>query len=82
MSTAFHPQTDGQSERTNRTLEDMLRAYTASHQLDWDQNLSAAEFAINNFEQASTKQTPFFLNWHKDRPPDKLLPIKRPPSSL
>jgi hypothetical protein len=63
MSTAFHPQTDGQSERTNRTLEDMLRAYTNDHQTDWDKHLTAAEFAVNNGTQASTDQSPFFLNY-------------------
>lgn len=62
-STAYHPQTDGQSERTNRTLEDMLRAYTNERQTDWDLHLTTAEFAVNNAAQASTGQTPFFLNY-------------------
>src|SRR5262249_31229798 len=48
MSTTFHPQTDAQTERTNRTLEDMLRAYTNYRQDDWDQHLTAAEFACNS----------------------------------
>ena len=48
MSTAFHPQSDGQTERTNRTLEDMLRSYISPTHTDWDQHLSAVEFAINN----------------------------------
>jgi hypothetical protein len=63
MSTAFHPQTDGQSERTNRTLEDMLRAYTNYRHDDWDQHLTAAEFAYNDSVQASTGHTPFFLTY-------------------
>ncbi len=63
MSTSFHPQTDGSSERANRTLEDMLRAYTSSRQDDWDLMLSAAEFAYNNSKQSSTGFTPFFLNY-------------------
>lgn len=62
MSTAFHPQTDGQTERMNRTLEDMLRAYTTYHQNKWDECLAAAEFAYNNSKQASTGFTPFKLD--------------------
>lgn len=63
MSTAFHPQTDGQTERMNRTLEDMLRHYVSPTQDDWDEHLDMAEFAINNTLQASTNATPFFLNY-------------------
>jgi hypothetical protein len=48
MSTAFHPQTDGQTEQTNRTLEQILRNYVAYRQDDWDQHLATAEFAYNN----------------------------------
>ncbi len=62
MSTAFHPQTDGQTERANRTLEEGLRAYIAYHQLDWDQHLVPLEIAFNNTVQASTGFTPFYLN--------------------
>lgn len=62
MSTAYHPQTDGQTERQNRTLEEMLRAYVGPTQDDWDEWLVAAEIAYNNSIQASTKETPFFLN--------------------
>ena len=62
MSTAYHPQTDGQTERANRTLEDMLRAYVSYRQDDWDLHLTAAEIAYNNSKQASTGFTPFFLN--------------------
>ena len=57
MSTSHHPQTDGQTERANRTIEDMLRAYEAPHQSDWDEHLIAAEFAYNNSVQASTDST-------------------------
>jgi hypothetical protein len=62
MSTAYHPQSDGQTERANRTLEDMLRAYTNYEQNDWDEKLVAAEIAYNNSVQASTGFSPFFLN--------------------
>ena len=62
MSTAFHPQTDGQTERANRSIEQMLRAIVSGPQTDWDEQLAMVEFAYNNSVQASTCQTPFFLN--------------------
>ena len=48
FSTAFHPQTDGQSERTIQTLEDMLRACVMEFKGSWDNYLSLIEFAYNN----------------------------------
>src|SRR6185312_10187671 len=63
MSTAYHPQTHGQTERANRTLEEMLRARINFQQADWDAHLAAAELAINNASQASTVFSPFFLNY-------------------
>ncbi len=63
MSTAYHPQSDGQTERMNRVLEDMLRHYVSPNQSDWDKHLPLVEFAINNAYQASVKETPFFLNY-------------------
>ena len=62
MSTAFHPQTDGQTEKLNRTLEEMLRAYVTYKQDQWDEYLPAAEFTYNNSKQASTGFTPFELD--------------------
>ena len=62
MSTAYHPQTDGQTERANRTLEDMIRHYVGPDQTDWDEHLPALEFAYNNSKQASTNMTPFQMN--------------------
>ena len=62
MSTAFHPQTDGQTEQANQTLEDMLRAFTSYWQDDWDLQLSAAEFACNNAPNVSTGMSPFKIN--------------------
>lgn len=61
MSTAYHPQSDGQTERANRTLEDMLRAFVHHRHDDWDEHLDTAEFAVNNSVQASTGFTPFQL---------------------
>ncbi|KAI5324710.1 hypothetical protein L3X38_033783 [Prunus dulcis] len=59
FSTAFHPQTDGQSERTIQTLEDMLRACALQFRDDWDEKLPLMEFAYNNSYQASIKMSPF-----------------------
>ena len=66
VSTAYHPQSDGQTERTNRILEDMLSHYVSPQQDDWDSHLACAEFAINNSYQESTKTTPFRLNNGRD----------------
>lgn len=62
MSTAFHPQSDGQTERVNKVLEDTIRHFVSPRQDDWDEYLDGAEFAINNAMHESTKNTPFFLN--------------------
>jgi hypothetical protein len=62
MSTAFHPQTDGQTERANRTIEDMIRIYTSKQQDDWDELLPLLEFAYNNSVNQSTKMSPFYLD--------------------
>ena len=62
MSTAFHPQSDGLTERNNRTLEEMLRHYVDPTQDDWDLKLPCAEFAVNNSHKESTGDTPFYLN--------------------
>ena len=63
MSTAFHPRSDGQTERVNRTLEEVLRSYVAGDQSDWDKHLPLAEFAINNSIQAATGTTPFLMDY-------------------
>jgi hypothetical protein len=62
MSTAYHPQTDGQTERANRTVEDMLRGFVGPRQDDWCKYLAIVEFAYNNSVQATTQHSPFFLN--------------------
>jgi hypothetical protein len=59
FSSAYHPQTDGQTERTNQILEDMLRAYSLKHGCSWDKSLPYAEFSYNNSYQASLKMAPF-----------------------
>jgi hypothetical protein len=58
-SSAFPPQTDGQTERTNQVLEDMLRACALKHGGSWDKSLPYAEFSYNNSYQASLKMSPF-----------------------
>jgi hypothetical protein len=59
FSTAFHPQTDGQTERVNQVLEDMLRARDLDYGSSWDDNLPYVEFSYNNSHQASIEMAPF-----------------------
>jgi hypothetical protein len=58
-SSSYHPQTDGQTERINQILEDMLRASILHFDKSWDKCLSLAEFSYNNSYQASLKLAPF-----------------------
>ena len=62
LSTAFHPQTNGQTERQNSRMEAYLRAFVNFEQNDWARHLPMAEFAYNNAKNASTGYTPFELN--------------------
>ncbi|GKF09145.1 putative reverse transcriptase domain-containing protein [Tanacetum coccineum] len=59
MSTAYHLETDGQSERTIQTLEDMLRACVIDFGSSWDRHLPLVEFSYNNSYHASIKAAPF-----------------------
>ncbi|GJR60890.1 putative reverse transcriptase domain-containing protein [Tanacetum coccineum] len=59
MSTAYHPETDGQSERTIQTLEDMLRACVLDFGKGWDKHLPLVEFSYNNSYHTSIKAAPF-----------------------
>ncbi|GJV00408.1 putative reverse transcriptase domain-containing protein [Tanacetum coccineum] len=59
MSTAYHPQTDGQSERTIQTLEDMLRACILDFEGSWDVHLPLVEFSYNNSYHSSVRCAPF-----------------------
>ena len=63
LSTAFHPQTNGQTKRQNSTMEAYLRAFVNWKQNDWARLLPMAEFAYNNAKNASTGHTPFELNY-------------------
>ena len=59
ISTAYHPQTDGQSERTNQWLEQYLRFWVNKRQDDWARYLPIAEFAHNNWVNETTRESPF-----------------------
>ena len=58
-SSAYHPQTDGQTERINQILEDILRACVLSYSKKWDECLPLADFFYNNSYQESIKMAPF-----------------------
>ncbi len=60
--TAYHPQTDGQTEHVNQELETYIRMFCNHHQNDWDDLLPAAEFALANHVHASTQVTPFMVD--------------------
>ncbi|KAH7434535.1 hypothetical protein KP509_06G022000 [Ceratopteris richardii] len=61
LSRAEHPRTDGQSEKVNQILEDILRAYVTSKQTDWEDYLPLAEFAYNSAKNSSTEFSSFML---------------------
>ena len=62
MSSAYHPQTDGSTERANRTVTQMLQQCINPDQKDWVIRLPAIQFAINSARSESTGYAPFFLN--------------------
>ena len=66
LSTAFHPQTDGQMERQNQSLEAYLRIFVDEQQEDWAKLLPCAEFSYNNSMHAATGKSPFQLNLGRD----------------
>ena len=61
-STAFHPQTDGQTERVNQSLEQYQRQYCNYEQDNWNDLLPLAEYAYNNSATTATEMSPFFAN--------------------
>uniref|UniRef100_A0A803K8U7 Integrase catalytic domain-containing protein n=1 Tax=Xenopus tropicalis TaxID=8364 RepID=A0A803K8U7_XENTR len=61
FSSAYHPQTNGQTERTNQSLEQYLRCYVSNNQSQWTEFLPWAEFAFNNATHASTGESPFYI---------------------
>src|SRR6202789_4695050 len=67
-STAYHPQSDGQTERVNQELEQYIRVFVNERQNDWDTLLPIGEFAYNNHVHSSTQYSPFFLDTGRHPP--------------
>lgn len=70
FSTCYHPQIDGQTERANKILEDMLRMYVMQKQNKWEEYLPLVEFTYNNGYQDSLKMSPFeaLYGWNCNTP--------------
>ena len=66
LSTVFHPQTDGQTERMNQELEQYLRFFVEHRQKDWPEWLASAEFTVNNKAHLATKVSPFMVNYGRE----------------
>jgi len=66
LSTAYHPETDGQTERTNQELEQYLRMYVNHRQNNWAEWLATAEFAFNNKVHTATKSSLFQINYRRE----------------
>ena len=80
-SSSFHPETDGQTERVNASIEAYLRAFMNFYQDDWVQWLPLAEFAMNNVTSETTGVSPFFANYGFN-PKLRVKPSKPPPPTL
>lgn len=83
-STAFHPQSDGQTERINQVLEAYLRNFINYDQNDWVELLPLAEFAYNNASVKSTKLSSFYANYgfHPNTNWSTHMDVKNPASSI
>ncbi|CAI7731047.1 unnamed protein product [Closterium sp. NIES-53] len=66
FSSSYHPETDGQTERTNQTMEQLIRA-TCNDPATWEQLLPLIDFAYNNATSAMTQHSPFYLNYGQNR---------------
>jgi hypothetical protein len=77
-STAYHPQTDRQTEQMNQELEQYLRIYVNYQQDDWSEWLSLAKFTYNNREHSVMKCSPFFVNygWHPNKGTNQNIQVK------
>ena len=81
MSTAYHPQTDGGTERLNQGIEAYLRAYCADHPETWAEHIVEMEFAHNQYQSAERNASPFFLMMgYNPRPIHGSFCLKRPHS--
>jgi len=68
FSSAFHPESNGQSEATNSTIMDLLRAYTIDRPSNWDEHLHILQFAYNNTTHSATGKAPFQVVYGKKLP--------------
>ena len=66
LSTAFYPQTDGQTEQMNQELEQYLQFFVDHRQKDWPEWLALAEFMVNNKVYTTTKVSPFMANYGRE----------------
>jgi hypothetical protein len=66
MSTAYHAQTDGQTERENRTWAEAVRSFVGDDQKDWDTHLPLLELALNSTKQSSTGESPFMMMYGRE----------------
>ncbi|TPX31214.1 hypothetical protein SeLEV6574_g08557 [Synchytrium endobioticum] len=82
LSSAYHPETDGQSERVNQELEAYLRCFTSYNQDDWAELLPQAEFAHNNSYHSSIGMSPFFATTGQDAEIGRLNTKDTPPSNV
>jgi hypothetical protein len=80
MSTVYHPQTDGQTERVNQVPEGYLRIFTSRRKDDWDGLLPMGESFYNNTKHLSTQQTPFMVD--TGRHPHMCFEPQKPRSNL
>ncbi|GJP35868.1 hypothetical protein CLOM_g20413, partial [Closterium sp. NIES-68] len=78
LSTVYHPQSDGQTERTNQMMEKLIRT-ACTDPAQWEDALPLIEFAYNNAPSATTTQSPFFLNYGID-PTTPLSPLIENPA--
>ena len=84
MSTAYRPETDGQTERTNQTIEAYLRPFINQEQDDWIDLLPMAEYAYNNSMTTATGMSPFYANYgyHPETTTPVNTPILHPGSNV
>ncbi|MBW0568371.1 hypothetical protein O181_108086 [Austropuccinia psidii MF-1] len=82
LSTAFHPEKAGPTERVNQILEQYLQMYVSYHQDDWHTWLPLAEFAYTNAEHSSTKQSPFFTIYGRNPRFDSIHVSEDSPSGM
>ena len=75
-SSAYHPETDGQTEVVNRKVEEMLRCFVNHHQSNWDLFLVDLEFAYNSAPHSTTTLSPFYLTYGSEPRSNPILPSR------